>query len=107
MKKQQKLHVKIGDKIKIIAGGQKGLIGTISSISKAKSVAIINGVLPRIKYRKQNPNSEAQKVELEIPIHTSNLMLWDEQNNQASRIGYKLTENIKNRYFKKSGNILK
>ena len=34
-------------------------------------------------------------------------MLWDEQNNEASRIGYKLTENIKNRYFKKSGNILK
>ena len=61
MKKQQKLHVKIGDKIKIIAGGPKGLVGTISSISKMKSVAVINGVLPRIKYRKQNPNSEAQK----------------------------------------------
>ena len=59
--KKQKLHVKIGDKIKIIAGSQKGLIGTISSISKAKSVAVINGVVPRIKYKKQNPNSEAQK----------------------------------------------
>ena len=27
-------------------------------------------------------------------------MLWDDQNNEASRIGYKLTENTKNRYFK-------
>ena len=107
MKKQHKLHVKIGDKIKIIAGRQKGLIGTISSISKLNLLPLLMVCYLRIKYRKQNPNSEAQKVELEIPIHTSNLMLWDEQNNQAKPIGYKLTENIKNRYFKKSGNILK
>ena len=33
MKKQHKLHVKIGDKIKIIAGSQKGLVGIIRSIS--------------------------------------------------------------------------
>jgi hypothetical protein len=33
-------------------------------------------------------------------------MLWDEKNNKAGRIGYKLIENIKRRYFKKSGNIL-
>ena len=106
MKKQGKLHVKIGDKIKVIAGSQKGLVGTISSISKMKSVAVITGVVPRIKYKKQNPHSEAQKFELDVPIHTSNLMLWDDQNNEASRIGYKLTENTKSRYFKKSGNIL-
>jgi ribosomal protein L24 len=34
----------------------------------------------------------------------SNFLLWDEKNNKASRIGYKLIENIKQRYFKKSGN---
>ena len=106
MKKQHKFHVKIGDKIKIIAGNQKGLVGTINSISPNKGVAIIDGVLPRIKYTKQNPNSEAQKVEIQVPIHTSNLMLWDDQNNQASRFGYKLTDNKKKRYFKKSGNVL-
>ena len=106
MKKQHKLHVKIGDKIKIIAGSQKGLVGIISSISSAKSVAVIEGVLPRIKYKKQNPNSEAEKVELQLPIHTSNLMLWDDQNNQAGRVGYKLTDDTKIRYFKKSGNVL-
>ena len=106
MNKKHKFHVKIGDKIKVISGSQKGLVGTISSIAAKKSVAIIEGVLPRIKYQKQNPNSEAQKVEIQLPIHTSNLMLWDEQNNQASRIGYKLVENTKKRYFKKSGSVL-
>ena len=106
MIQKQKFHVKVGDKIKIIAGNQKGLVGTITGLITKKSVAIIDGILPRIKYKKQNSNSQAQKIEIQLPIHTSNLMLWDDKNNKASRIGYKLIENIKKRYFKKSGNIL-
>ena len=106
MNKKPKFHVKIGDKIKIIAGNQKGLVGTIRTLITKKSVSIIDGILPRIKYKKQNPNTEAKKIEIQIPIHISNLMLWDEKNNKASRIGYKLIENIKKRYFKKSANIL-
>jgi large subunit ribosomal protein L24 len=103
---KQKSHVKIGDKIKIIAGNQKGLVGTISSISTKKSLAIIEGILPRIKYQKKGQNGETQKMEIPIPVHVSNLMLWDTQKNQSSRIGYKLIENIKKRYFKKSGNFV-
>jgi len=106
MTKKHKFHVKIGDKIKVIAGSQKGLVGIINSIATKKSVAIIDGVLPRVKYRKQNPNAEAQKVEIQLPIHISNLMLWDDKNNQTSRIGYKIVDNVKKRYFKKSGNVL-
>jgi large subunit ribosomal protein L24 len=106
MNQKHKFHVKIGDKIKVTAGNQKGLVGVINSITAKKSMALIDGVLPRIKYRKQNPNAEAQKIEIQLPIHLSNLMLWDDQSNQASRIGYKVIENKKKRYFKKSGNVL-
>jgi large subunit ribosomal protein L24 len=106
MTKKYKFHVKVGDKIKIIAGNQKGLVGTIRSLITKKSVAIIDGILPRIKYKKQSANSDQKKIEIQLPIHISNLMLWDDKNNKASRIGYKLIENIKKRYFKKSGNIL-
>ena len=106
MNTKHKFHVKVGDKIKIIAGSQKGLVGTIKSLVTTKSIAIIDGILPRIKFKKQTQNSEAKKIEIELPVHVSNLMLWDEKNNKASRVGYKLIENIKKRYFKKSGNIL-
>ena len=37
MMKKNKLHVKIGDKIKIIAGNEKGLVGTINAIFQKKS----------------------------------------------------------------------
>jgi len=33
-------------------------------------------------------------------------MLWDTDANNASRIGYKILENKKQRYFKKSGNLV-
>ena len=32
MKKLDSSHVKIGDKVKVISGNQKGIIGTINSI---------------------------------------------------------------------------
>jgi len=45
-------------------------------------------------------------VELATWIHLSNVMLWDKETTQASRIGYKTIEGQKKRYFRKSGNIL-
>ncbi len=102
-------HVKIGDTVKIIAGAQKGTLGTISSINKKKAVASISTVEKRIKFlKKQSNNSEKNSKPIEIPkfIHISNLMLWDKASNNCSRIGYKIVNQEKRRYFKKSGYIL-
>lgn len=99
-------HVKIGDRIKIITGNQKGIIGNISSINLKKEILTIDTVLPRIKYVKNREGGESKKVELQVPIHISNVMLWDKEANISSKIGYKVINNEKKRYFKKSGNIL-
>ena len=43
MTTKNKSHIKIGDKIQVIAGNQKGFIGTVNSIIKKKSiVSVIN-----------------------------------------------------------------
>lgn len=97
-------HVKIGDTIKIIAGNQKGLIGNIKSILRKKSLVVVEGVLPRIKYVKNKQGEEPKQIELVVPIHISNVILWDKVAKIGSRVGYKMTENKKIRYFKKSGN---
>ena len=106
MKKKNKLHIKIGDKVKIIAGNHKGLIGNIKTIFPKQLTATIDMITPRIRYKKNPQGGEAQKLELDIHIHISNLMLWDEKQNISSRIGYKIVENTKQRYFKKSGNLV-
>ena len=106
MKTKTNCHVKIGDKVKVIAGNQKGFIGVIASLITKKSVVILNGITPRIKFVKNPQGEDAKKVEIQIPIHTSNVMLWDKEANVASKIGYKIVNEKKVRYFKKSGNIV-
>lgn len=106
MKKIDSSHVKIGDKVKIISGNQKGIIGTINSILIKKSVVYIEGISPRLKTKKNQKEGKSENLELQIPIHISNVMLWDKDSNVSSRIGYKLIDNKKRRYFKKSGNLL-
>ncbi len=99
-------HIKTGDTIKIIAGNNKGIIGKIKFIIFKKSIVFIEGISPRIKLLKKTSQSELTQKELEIPIHFSNVMLWDEKIKSASRIGYKFIEGKKTRYFKKSGNLI-
>jgi large subunit ribosomal protein L24 len=107
MSKIEKNHVKKGDQVKVISGEQKGFLGIISAVNKKTSQISLEGIAPRIKYAKnRQQGSEAQKVELPIFIHISNVMLWDTQSNQMSRIGYKIQEGKKIRYFKKSGNVI-
>jgi large subunit ribosomal protein L24 len=106
MKKNKFSHIKIGDKVKIISGNQKGIIGTINTVLTKKSIVYIDGISPRLKTMKNSRDGETKQIDLQIPIHLSNVMLWDNQQNIASRIGYKMVENQKKRYFKKSGNLV-
>jgi len=106
MKENLKSHVKVGDQVQIITGDNKGTIGTIESILFKKSVLFIKEIEPRLKYIKNTQGGEAKKVERPIPIHISNVMLWDIETKSASKIGYKIIENKKVRYFKKSGKVL-
>ena len=52
MTKNKKSQIKIGDKIKVIAGNNKGFIGDITSLSHKNSTVFIEGITPRIKYVK-------------------------------------------------------
>lgn len=106
MNKKIKKHVRVGDRIKVITGKQKGFIGNILSILKNKNSVIIDSIPTRIKLTKNNEKGESKQIEKSIPIHISNVMLWDSELNKASRIGYKITGTEKKRFFKKSGNLV-
>ena len=97
------MNIKIGDSVQVIAGNQKGFVGTVNSIMKKKSIVFIDGIVPRIKYSKNPQGGEQKKSELQVPIHISNVMLWDKENNSASRISYKTVDGKKQRHFVKSG----
>jgi large subunit ribosomal protein L24 len=104
---QQKLHVKVGDTVKVISGDSKGQEGKILSIDRKKMRATVEGVNIVKKHSKPSASDpQGGIVEKEAGIHVSNLMIVVK--GQASRIGRK--ENAKGklvRYSKKSGEEIK
>lgn len=104
-----KLHIKKGDTVKVIAGNDKGKTAKVLEVIKAKDRAIVEGLNLVTKHTKPsagNPNGGIEKIE--AGIHISNLMLVDPATGQPTRTGRKLDENNKlQRYSKKTGEFIK
>lgn len=104
---QQKLHIKVGDTVKVISGEANGQEGSILSIDRNKKRATVEGVNLMKKHQKPSAtNPEGGIIEVEAGIHISNLMVV--VNGEASRIGRKADKDGKLvRYSKKSGEEIK
>ena len=104
---QQKLHIKVGDTVKVLNGESKGLEGKILTIDRKKMRAIVKGVNIVKKHSKPSAaDPQGGIVEKESTIHVSNLMIVTK--GIASRIGRKLDAKGKLvRYSKKSGEEIK
>ncbi|TKY48996.1 50S ribosomal protein L24 [Spatholobus suberectus] len=103
-----KIHVKIGDTVKIISGHEKGKIGEITRIFKHNSTVIVKDLNLKTKHMKSREEGEpGQIVKIEGPIHSSNVMLYSKDQNVASRVGHKVLDNGKKvRYLIKTGEII-
>lgn len=104
---QQKLHIKVGDTVKVLSGESVGQQGTILSIDRKKMRAVVEGVNMIKRHTKPSAaDPQGGIVEREASIHVSNLMVV--HNGVASRIGRKLDSKGKLvRYSKKSGEEIK
>lgn len=117
--KQKAQHIKpkfrIGDKVLIIAGKDKGEIGFIAAFSPEEQKAIVikeneenpdmpiplNAVVKHHKARMQGDKS--RRIRQPAPIHMSNLMILDPKTGQPTRIGRRKEDGKVIRYAKKSG----
>ena len=104
---QQKLHIKVGDTVKVLTGESNGQEGKILSIDRVKLRAKVEGVNLAKKHTKPSAaDPQGGIVESEAGIHISNLMVV--HNGQASRLGRKANKEGKLvRYSKKSGEEIK
>ena len=101
------MFVKTGDKVKVIAGKDKGKEGVVVKTIAAKDRVVVEGV--NIVKKHQKPNNQYPQggiVELEAPIHVSNVQLLDPSTNEPTKIGYKVEDGKKVRFAKKSGKTL-
>jgi large subunit ribosomal protein L24 len=89
-------RIKQGDTVEIISGNEKGLRGAVQQVISRGSRVIVSGA--NIVKKHQRPvragRGQVQPgiIELEAPVHISNVMLVCTQCDQASRVGFRRDE---------------
>jgi large subunit ribosomal protein L24 len=76
MSSRIKTHVNKGDTVEVISGNHKGSTGAILQVNPEKSTVLVEGVrLIKKHARKTQDRPEGGIIELEGPIHISNVKL--------------------------------
>ncbi|GAA4904770.1 50S ribosomal protein L24 [Tessaracoccus lubricantis] len=98
------LHVKKGDRVKVLSGKDKGVIAEVIAVDPANERVTVQGVNLVKKHRRESQTATGRKIEggiinVEAPIHASNVQLVVKVDGKevTTRVGYKRVEVTKRR----------
>lgn len=100
--------IRKGDDVIVITGKEKGKRSTVLKFESNERV-ILRDLNKTKKHVKPNPNKGITGgiVEMEMPIHISNIAIYNFSSKKADRVGFKENESgVKVRYFKSDGNLI-
>jgi len=100
--------IKKGDDVIVIAGRDKGKRGTVKERVDAEHV-LVEGINRVKKHQRPNPmrNEPGGIVDKEMPLHVSNVALFNPQTQKADRARIKILEDgRKVRVFKSNGEMV-
>ena len=98
------MFVKVGDKVRVISGKDKGKEGTIKKTFAKKNRVVVEGLNMIKKHQKpNNANPQGGILDVEAPLDASNVMLIDPSTNEPTRVGFKVVDGKKVRVSKKTG----
>ena len=101
--------IRKGDEVVVLAGRDKGKRGKVT-LRKDDDHLLVEGVNLVKKHTKPNPmaGTTGGIVEKSMPIHQSNVAIFNGQTGKADRVGIKLlADGKKVRIFKSSGEEIK
>lgn len=101
------LKIKKNDEVIIIAGKDKGSVGTVTKVLDAK--VIVEGLNIVKKHIRPNPKANIQGgIETkEMPISISNVAIYNMNTKKADRVGFRVNkEGKKERFFKSNGEAI-
>lgn len=90
-----------GDEVIVIAGRNKGARGTVRKVNLETNRVVVEGVNIVKKHVKQGRARQAGIIEVEAPLHISNVMLIDPTTDEPTRVGIRKNADGKNERFSK------
>jgi len=91
------MHVKTGDKVQVMAGKDRGAVGTVLRIDHKASRVLVEGQNVVKRHKRPGPDgSEGGIIDQEAFLDASNVLLYSEKHERGVR--------TQNRYLGKEGN---
>jgi large subunit ribosomal protein L24 len=100
--------IRKGDDVVVIAGKDKGRRGAVLKVLENDRVLVENVNMAK-KHQRPNPNANVAGgiVEKEMPMHISNVMLYNPVTKKGDRVGLrKLEDGRKVRFFKSNNEVV-
>ena len=87
------MKIKTGDKVRVLAGADKGKVGEVLQVFPKLQRIVIEGVRVSTRHVRSTKRGQAgQKIEFPSPIHISNVRLVSEKIGKEGRVGYKVLQ---------------
>ena len=98
--------LKKGDSVIVLTGKDSGVRGVINSVNPASGKAVVEGVNLSIRHRKQTQTEEGGRVPVYMPIDLSNLAIVDPSDDKPTRVGFRMENDKKVRFSKRTGVLI-
>jgi large subunit ribosomal protein L24 len=100
--------IRRNDEVIVIAGKDKGKRGSVKSVIAGKDKVIIESINMVKKHVKPNPQIQEPGgiVDKEAPIHVSNIAIFNASTGKADRVGFRLEDGKKVRFFKSNNELV-
>ena len=101
-----KMHIRRGDRVKVIRGNYAGTEGTVLRVLPQENRVVVEGVNQRKRHmRPTQDNPDGGIVTFEAPIHASNVMLIDPGSGEPTRVRSRIdADGTRERIATKTGN---
>ena len=101
---KNKIKLKKGDEVIVLAGKDKGKRGKIVRVIPDLRKVVVSDVNKYKKHQKPGNNEPGGIIEKDMPLHISNVAFFDAISNKGTRIGFTINKSGKKvRVNKKSG----
>jgi len=96
------------DEVIVLAGKDKGKKGKVTKVLVEKSKVFVEGVNLVKKHQKPVPQLQQAGgiVEKEAPIHVSNVAIVNPATGKADRVGFRVEDGKKVRFFKSNNELV-
>ena len=104
---QKKFKIKKNDNVEVLAGKDKGKRGSVVRIIPKKDKVIVSGVnIVKKAMKRRSQQDQGGTVEVEAPLHISNVGIVCKKCGRPVKIGYKIDGDKKVRVCRKCGETL-